>query len=263
MFKVKLYAKHIGKSPEQIEADIRRPKYFSPSEAVEYGIIDKVPLVEWINSNSVWLSWCVQPFLSILFRYYTMKGPLRTGELLLTWKKLNSFDGLGPEMMIVTNSQVNSMLITLNCLLAIYAELLLNVCGGWQLMRNIIPLVSRTPYVICDKLQYIDYATQFLPYLNQACGHPRVGNWDHKISPVPACLIKFVFECDLLPISHGPLVCLMLGKDKWPDSEIPIIFSSESIILERMLPNGPPMGGWGKTRQASPWKDGQRHRDSD
>ncbi|KZV50711.1 ATP-dependent Clp protease proteolytic subunit-related protein 4, chloroplastic [Dorcoceras hygrometricum] len=39
---VKLYAKHIGKSPEQIEEDIRRPKYFSPSEAVEYGIIDKV-----------------------------------------------------------------------------------------------------------------------------------------------------------------------------------------------------------------------------
>ncbi|KAJ9707026.1 hypothetical protein PVL29_002144 [Vitis rotundifolia] len=38
---VKLYAKHVGKSPEQIEADIRRPKYFSPSEAVEYGIIDK------------------------------------------------------------------------------------------------------------------------------------------------------------------------------------------------------------------------------
>ncbi|GFQ03154.1 ATP-dependent clp protease proteolytic subunit-related protein 4 chloroplastic [Phtheirospermum japonicum] len=39
---VKLYSKHIGKSPEEIEADIRRPKYFSPSEAVEYGIIDKV-----------------------------------------------------------------------------------------------------------------------------------------------------------------------------------------------------------------------------
>ncbi|KAA8526001.1 hypothetical protein F0562_007899 [Nyssa sinensis] len=39
---VKLYSKHIGKSPEQIEADIRRPKYFSPSEALEYGIIDKV-----------------------------------------------------------------------------------------------------------------------------------------------------------------------------------------------------------------------------
>ncbi|KAI4311621.1 hypothetical protein MLD38_036503 [Melastoma candidum] len=39
---VKLYAKHIGKTEEQIEADIRRPKYFSPSEAVEYGIIDKV-----------------------------------------------------------------------------------------------------------------------------------------------------------------------------------------------------------------------------
>jgi len=40
--KVKLYAKHMEKSPEQIEADIQRPKYFSPSEAVEYGIIDKV-----------------------------------------------------------------------------------------------------------------------------------------------------------------------------------------------------------------------------
>ncbi|KAG2679942.1 hypothetical protein I3843_11G074500 [Carya illinoinensis] len=39
---VNLLAKHVGKSPEQIEDDIRRPKYFSPSEAVEYGIIDKV-----------------------------------------------------------------------------------------------------------------------------------------------------------------------------------------------------------------------------
>ncbi|KAJ9537045.1 hypothetical protein OSB04_029778 [Centaurea solstitialis] len=39
---VKLYAKHIGKTTEEIEEDIRRPKYFSPSEAVEYGIIDKV-----------------------------------------------------------------------------------------------------------------------------------------------------------------------------------------------------------------------------
>ncbi|KAK9020790.1 hypothetical protein V6N11_010804 [Hibiscus sabdariffa] len=39
---VKLYAKHMGKSTEQIEEDIRRPKYFSPSEAAEYGIIDKV-----------------------------------------------------------------------------------------------------------------------------------------------------------------------------------------------------------------------------
>ncbi|XP_077237390.1 CLP protease R subunit 4 [Tasmannia lanceolata] len=39
---VSLYSRHIGKPPEQIEEDIRRPKYFSPSEAVEYGIIDKV-----------------------------------------------------------------------------------------------------------------------------------------------------------------------------------------------------------------------------
>lgn len=39
---VNLYSRHIGKPPEQIEEDIRRPKYFSPSDAVEYGIIDKV-----------------------------------------------------------------------------------------------------------------------------------------------------------------------------------------------------------------------------
>ncbi|KAJ8768329.1 hypothetical protein K2173_021482 [Erythroxylum novogranatense] len=39
---VNLLAKHVGKTPEQIEADMSRPKYFSPSEAIEYGIIDKV-----------------------------------------------------------------------------------------------------------------------------------------------------------------------------------------------------------------------------
>ena len=59
MFKVKLYAKPMGKSPEQIEADIRHPKYFSPSGAVEYSIIDKVPPVERINLHSVWFSCCI------------------------------------------------------------------------------------------------------------------------------------------------------------------------------------------------------------
>ncbi|GER34769.1 ATP-dependent Clp protease proteolytic subunit [Striga asiatica] len=48
---VKLYAEYIGKSEEQIEADIRRPKYFSPSEAVEYGIIDKVLYNERANRD--------------------------------------------------------------------------------------------------------------------------------------------------------------------------------------------------------------------
>ncbi|KAM7491159.1 hypothetical protein LguiA_034080 [Lonicera macranthoides] len=43
---VKLLAAHIGKTEEQIEEDIRRPKYFTPSEAVEYGIIDKVLYTE-------------------------------------------------------------------------------------------------------------------------------------------------------------------------------------------------------------------------
>ncbi|KAF3790082.1 ATP-dependent Clp protease proteolytic subunit-related protein 4 [Nymphaea thermarum] len=36
-----MLAQLCGKSREQIEEDINRPKYFSPSEAVEYGIIDK------------------------------------------------------------------------------------------------------------------------------------------------------------------------------------------------------------------------------
>ncbi|KAL6557007.1 hypothetical protein OROHE_006883 [Orobanche hederae] len=39
---VRIYSEHTGKSPKEIEADMRLPKYFSPSEAVEYGIIDKV-----------------------------------------------------------------------------------------------------------------------------------------------------------------------------------------------------------------------------
>ncbi|KAK9144696.1 hypothetical protein Sjap_004599 [Stephania japonica] len=39
---VNLLSRHVGKTPEQVEQDIRRPKYFSPSEAVDYGIIDKV-----------------------------------------------------------------------------------------------------------------------------------------------------------------------------------------------------------------------------
>uniref|UniRef100_A0ACD5VET2 Uncharacterized protein n=2 Tax=Avena sativa TaxID=4498 RepID=A0ACD5VET2_AVESA len=39
---VKLLSRHIGKPMEEIARDIRRPKYFSPSEAVDYGIIDKV-----------------------------------------------------------------------------------------------------------------------------------------------------------------------------------------------------------------------------
>uniref|UniRef100_J3KYP3 ATP-dependent Clp protease proteolytic subunit n=2 Tax=Oryza brachyantha TaxID=4533 RepID=J3KYP3_ORYBR len=39
---IKLLSRHIGKSAAEIAQDIKRPKYFSPSEAVDYGIIDKV-----------------------------------------------------------------------------------------------------------------------------------------------------------------------------------------------------------------------------
>lgn len=39
---VALDARHTGYPKEKIEQDIRRPKYFSPQEAIEYGIIDKM-----------------------------------------------------------------------------------------------------------------------------------------------------------------------------------------------------------------------------
>ena len=93
LFKVNLLAKHVGKSPEEVEADIRRPKYFSPSEAVEYGIIDKVSQVERVHNNFfINLFAILLPCSWIFFRYYTMKEVLKTGELSLTWKKHNLFD---------------------------------------------------------------------------------------------------------------------------------------------------------------------------
>ncbi|KAK9819994.1 hypothetical protein WJX72_004888 [[Myrmecia] bisecta] len=39
---VNLLAQHTSHTPEQIEKDITRPKYFDPYAAIEYGIIDKV-----------------------------------------------------------------------------------------------------------------------------------------------------------------------------------------------------------------------------
>lgn len=42
VLKVEVFAENTGKTKEQIETDIRCPKYFSASEAVEYGLIDKV-----------------------------------------------------------------------------------------------------------------------------------------------------------------------------------------------------------------------------
>lgn len=42
LIQVHLLAKHTGQSPEKIEEDIKQPKYFTPMEAVEYGLIDKV-----------------------------------------------------------------------------------------------------------------------------------------------------------------------------------------------------------------------------
>jgi ATP-dependent Clp protease protease subunit len=37
-----IYAKHTGKSEEQVRADMERDRFFRPDEAVEYGLIDRV-----------------------------------------------------------------------------------------------------------------------------------------------------------------------------------------------------------------------------
>lgn len=50
---VSLISRHTGKSPEQITEDIRRPKYFKPEEAVDYGIIDKVLYGEGDEKRSI------------------------------------------------------------------------------------------------------------------------------------------------------------------------------------------------------------------
>ncbi|XP_073102353.1 ATP-dependent Clp protease proteolytic subunit-related protein 4, chloroplastic isoform X2 [Elaeis guineensis] len=44
-----LYSSYIGKPPVQIEKDTRRPKYFSPGEAVGYGVIDKVLVTAYLK----------------------------------------------------------------------------------------------------------------------------------------------------------------------------------------------------------------------
>ena len=41
---VEILTKNTGKKEEEIDADILRPKYFTPAEAITYGLIDKVLL---------------------------------------------------------------------------------------------------------------------------------------------------------------------------------------------------------------------------
>src|SRR3712207_299655 len=37
-----VYAEHTGRSPEQIGEDLERDRFFTPEEAVEYGLVDRV-----------------------------------------------------------------------------------------------------------------------------------------------------------------------------------------------------------------------------
>jgi ATP-dependent Clp protease protease subunit len=37
-----IYAEHTGRSPEEVSADLERDRFFTPEEAAEYGLIDRV-----------------------------------------------------------------------------------------------------------------------------------------------------------------------------------------------------------------------------
>ena len=37
-----IYAEHTGRTPEEVRADMERDRFFTPEEAVEYGLIDRV-----------------------------------------------------------------------------------------------------------------------------------------------------------------------------------------------------------------------------
>lgn len=37
-----ILAKHTGHSVEKVKRDLNRPRYFSPEDAVDYGLIDRV-----------------------------------------------------------------------------------------------------------------------------------------------------------------------------------------------------------------------------
>lgn len=56
---VEILAKGCGKSEEEMERDISRPKYFTPYQAVEYGLIDKVCVVPGWNEG-------VLPMVSVI-----------------------------------------------------------------------------------------------------------------------------------------------------------------------------------------------------
>ncbi|GAB4857705.1 ATP-dependent Clp protease proteolytic subunit-protein 4, chloroplastic [Ancistrocladus abbreviatus] len=82
---VKLYSRHIGKSPKQIEADIRRPKYFSPSEAVEYGIVNKVFLIKGFDTlQPVFFRFLELYFVLTFYGCSTLKEAQKIEELFLS-----------------------------------------------------------------------------------------------------------------------------------------------------------------------------------
>jgi ATP-dependent Clp protease, protease subunit len=46
-----IYAEHTGRTPEQVSADLERDRFFTPEEALEYGMIDRVTPLRNGNGN--------------------------------------------------------------------------------------------------------------------------------------------------------------------------------------------------------------------
>ena len=46
-----IYAEHTGRTQEQLSADLERDRFFTPEEALEYGMIDRVTPLRNGNGN--------------------------------------------------------------------------------------------------------------------------------------------------------------------------------------------------------------------
>ena len=51
-----ILSKHTGQDLERIERDIERDLILTPKQALEYGLIDTVLLLEWVSSTNSFLS---------------------------------------------------------------------------------------------------------------------------------------------------------------------------------------------------------------
>ena len=71
---LEILARHTGKTVEELDKDTNRPLYFSPEDAVEYGVIDKVRLCLCVSNDLC--GTCAHPLCSLLCIRSHIKAPL-------------------------------------------------------------------------------------------------------------------------------------------------------------------------------------------